>query len=171
MLEYAKKHEPKLKELYWDIAFDPFYQFIDYSAFREDIKLPEDTYRQNDFVSVWNGEIIGHITYSINRIANSVDSFGCVHFGKNYPYIFGKDLVTALKEIFEKFKFNKISFCVVIGNPIEKTYDKLVQKYGGRIVGIWKQDRRLLDGNLYDSKCYEILAEDYFNTIKNNEKK
>jgi len=170
MLEYAKKHELKLKELYWDIAFNPFYQFMDFASTREDYKVPEDTYRQHDFISIWENKIIGHIYYNINRIPNAVDSFVCVHFGDKHSYVFAKDLLTAVKDIFEKYKFNKLCFCVVIGNPVEKTYDKLVKKHGGRIVGVWKQDRKLLDGNLYDVKCYEILAEDYFNTIKNHEK-
>jgi len=170
MLEYAKKYELKLKELYWDIAFDSHYQYRQSSPHRDDFELPKDTYSQNDFVSIWQGEIIGHINYSINRSANCIDNLTCVHFGNNNSYTFAKDLITAIKNIFEKYKFNKLCFCVVVGNPIEKTYDKLVKKYGGRIVGIWKQDRKLLDGNLHDVKCYEILAEDYFKSINKIEK-
>jgi hypothetical protein len=89
-----------------------------------------------------------------------------IHFGGSqapYPYIFGKDIITALKEVFERYRFNKISFNVVRGNPVEKTYDKLIGRYNGRIVGIKKQEVRLLDGKLYDTKEYEILAVDYFN--------
>lgn len=68
----------------------------------------------------------------------------------------------ALRDIFEKFHFRKLDFTVVIGNPIESTYDRMVEKYGGRIVGIQKKQVRLIDGQLYDKKLYEILAEDYF---------
>jgi hypothetical protein len=162
MLEYAKKHEQKLKELYWSIAFDFHYQYRMGSPHRDDFELPKDTYSQNDFVSIWQGEIIGHINYSINRSANCIDNLTCVHFGSDSSYTFAKDLIAAIKEIFEKYRFNKLCFCVVVGNPVEKTYDKLVKKHGGRIVGIWIQDKMLMDGSLHDVKCYEILAVDYF---------
>lgn len=46
------------------------------------------------------------------------------------------DLGQALQDIFEKFKFRKLTFCVVVGNPIEKSYDKMINKYNGRIIGI-----------------------------------
>lgn len=74
---------------------------------------------------------------------------------------FGRDLGQALTDIFEKFRFNKLKFSVVIGNPIEKSYDRMIQRYGGRIVGIFRQDTRLIDGNLYDVKDYEILRSEY----------
>ena len=77
---------------------------------------------------------------------------------KNCRSVFGQ----ALKDIFEKFHFRKLIFSVVIGNPIEKTYDRMIQKYGGRIVGIQRQQVKLIDGQFYDVKMYEILSDDYF---------
>jgi hypothetical protein len=58
---------------------------------------------------------------------------------------------------------NKLSYCVVIGNPIEAKWDKLTKEFGGRVIGIKEQDVVLQDGKLYDIKEYEILARDYFN--------
>jgi hypothetical protein len=82
------------------------------------------------------------------------------------PYTFGRDVITAVKDIFEKYRFNKLDFSVVCGNPIEKTYDKLIKRYNGRVVGIREQEARLLDGKLYDVKEYELLAERYFGRNK-----
>ena len=171
MLEYAKKHELKLKELFWETAFDPFYMYMENYPHREDFELPKDTFSQNSFVSFWQDKIIGYITYQINRPANRADCFSCIHFGKEHSYIFGKDLTTAIRDIFEKYRFNKINFCVVVGNPIEKTYDKLINKYGGRVVGIWKQESRLIDGSLYDLKDYELLADEYYKSINYKKRK
>lgn len=165
MLECAKKHEDKLKQLFIDIAFDPFYQFEQYSVFRETFKLPEDTWNANHFVSVLNNEVIGMVSYQIKRIENAVSNLHIVHFGGRAAqnnYTFGKDAITAIRDIFEKFSFSKISFSVVIGNQAEKTYDRMVKRYNGCIVGIKKQEVKLLDGKLYDKKMYEILADDYF---------
>lgn len=67
------------------------------------------------------------------------------------------------KDIFEKFHFRKLSFSVVVGNPIEPQYDKLIKKYGGRIVGIQEAQTKLIDNKYYDVKLYEILEDQYYN--------
>jgi hypothetical protein len=165
MLEYAKKYEDKLRELFLDIAFDPYYQFEQMSIYRETFKLPEDTRAANNFVSVYAGNILGAVGYQIRRAENDVYGLYIVHFGgpqASNRYIFGKDVITAVKDIFEKYRFNKLNFTVVRGNPIEKTYDKLIKRYNGRIVGVREQETRLIDGRLYDLKEYEILADRYF---------
>jgi hypothetical protein len=169
MLEYAKKYEDKLRELFIDIAFDPFYMFEQYMTYREIFKLPDETYNSNHFVSVHNNNILGMIGYQIKRPENSVWGLHIIHFGGPQApnaYIFGKDAMTAVKDIFEKYRFNKLTFTVVQGNPIEKTYDKLIKRYNGRIVGISEQETKLLDGRLYDVKEYEILADRYFGRIE-----
>jgi RimJ/RimL family protein N-acetyltransferase len=169
MLDYAKKYESELVKLYQDIAFDPFYNFHQFSTYRETFKVPDDTMSGHQFVSLFNKEVLGYISYGIQRIENSVTSLGIIHFGGKDAEggaVFGRDVMTALKDIFEKFGFNKITFCVAVGNPIEKTYDKLIKRYGGRIVGTFKKDIKLIDGKLYDVKHYEILAEEYFNSKK-----
>lgn len=79
---------------------------------------------------------------------------------------FGKDLVQVIKDIFYKYNFRKLTFTVFVGNPIEKSYDKMVNKYGGRIVGIQKKHTRLQDGKYYDEKIYEIMREDFINKVK-----
>jgi Flp pilus assembly secretin CpaC len=164
MLDYAKKHEEDLKRLYLDTAFNSFYMFEQCSVYRGTLVLPEDTWSANHFVSIHEGKILGIVSYQIRRADNLVDDLHIVHFGGKKapnPYIFGKDALTAIEDVFIKYGFNKISFRVVMGNPIEKTYDRLVKRYGGRIVGIKRQDVRLMDGKLYDMKEYEILAEDF----------
>ena len=108
---------------------------------------------------------IGYISYSIARADNSVHSLNIINFSEN-KVTFGMDLRRALRDIFEKYRFRKLSFTVVVGNPIESSYDKLIERYGGRIVGISKVDVKLIDGKYYDRKLYEILAEDYFSAEK-----
>ena len=70
--------------------------------------------------------------------------------------------IGAFKDIFDKFRFHKINFFVILGNPTEKHYDKIVEKCGGRVVGIYKQDVKLIDNRLYDIKVYEITRTDYY---------
>jgi hypothetical protein len=165
MLEYAKKHEDKLREMFFDVTFDPFYRFERLLSYRNVFELPKDTWASHDFVSVYNGGILGLIGYHTRRMENAAGGLHIIRFGgpeAPHRYVFGKDVMTAIKDIFEKFGFNKLNFTVVRGNPVEKTYDKLIKRYNGRIVGIREQDARLVDGKLYDVKEYEILAGLYF---------
>ena len=53
---------------------------------------------------------------------------------------------------------------MVIGNPVESQYDRMVKKYNGRIVGI-KRNEVMINGNLYDLKLYEILKEEFEEVI------
>ncbi len=75
---------------------------------------------------------------------------------------FGIDAGNAIKDIFEKYHLRKIFFSVVVGNPIEKSYDKMIERYGGRICGYYREHTKLIDGRFYDEKQYEILEKDYF---------
>lgn len=77
--------------------------------------------------------------------------------------VFAADMGHAIRDIFEKYQFRKLCFSVVVGNPIESSYNKMCLKYSGRIVGIRKKNARLIDGNFYDEKLYEIFKEDYIN--------
>jgi hypothetical protein len=142
MLEYAKPYEDRLRELFYALAFDPFCQFWQYTPYLEAFELPKDTWEGNNFVSIHEGEVIGLIGYCIKRPENAVNQLHIIHFSgvggreaRKGAYTFGKDVLTAFRDIFEKFHFDKVNFSVVAGNPAGKTYDKLARRYGG-------QDRR-----------------------------
>jgi len=103
------------------------------------------------------------------RSSDKVSSLGIINFyDKNLT--FSRDLYKFLKDLFEKYNFRKIEFNVVIGNPIEKMYDKYIDKYGGSIVGIRKESTRLQDGKYYDVKIYEIFRENYLG-LKNKQRR
>jgi hypothetical protein len=161
LLEYAKNYECELRILFNKISFDPYYKYALFLPWRNDFELPNSTYDYNSFVSINEGEIIGFIAYNINRIFDCAFKLQIINFQNNRSYIFGKDTMTCIKNIFEKYNFRKICFDIIIGNPLEKTYDKLIKKYGGRIVGIKEKEIKLIDGNYYDIKEYEILRENY----------
>ena len=169
MLDIALKYIDKLKELYLNTWHNEKYKYYNYRCFWELPTFKENTLDGHDFVSLnERGEIIGAIGYCILRDTESVCGLGILNFTEECDYIFGKDVFQAIEDIFEKFNFRKLSFCVVIGNPIEKTYDRLCEKYGGRIVGIEKEETKLCDNRYYDVKRYEILRKDYMKKRSEN---
>lgn len=161
MLDLALNHVEELQEKFRSIWFVDKYKFWNCTNYYEDFKVSESSWDYHQFVSLdHDGEIIGYIGYSIDRPSDLVDGLNIINFTDN-KIVFGVDVGNAIRDIFEKFNFRKLNFCVVIGNPIEESYDKLIIKYGGRIVGTQKEQAKLFDGKFYDEKLYEITRSDY----------
>lgn len=165
MLEPAIKYKEQLEKVQYEVWFNDKYKYWNYDVYYDTLQINTDSWNKHQFVSVVNGEVIGYIAYNVSRSDDSVNALSILNFSDNKA-AFGMDLGQALKDIFEKYRFRKLSFTVVVGNPIEKSYDKMIKKYGGRIVGTKKEDVKLIDGKYYDKKIYEILADEYFATIK-----
>lgn len=167
MIDLAVKHESKLKELFANITFDDKYKYYNGSSSYDAYESAKTTWNMNEFVSLdSDGKVIGYIKYSIDRDTYNCHSLQIINFSDN-KITFGIDTMKCLEDIFVKFQFNKLSYCVVVGNPIEKTYDKLTSKYGGRIVGTRLKQCKLMDGKFYDLKIYEILRDDFINSLSN----
>ena len=165
MLEPAIKYKDQLEKIQYELWFNDKYKYWNCGCYYDTITIEDSTWNKHQFVSVLNGEVLGYISYGISRQNDRIDSLSIINFSDN-KFVFAKDLHQALKDIFEKYKFRKMTFSVVIGNPIEESYDKMIAKCGGRIIGIYKEDVKLADGEYYDLKTYEILASEYFNAVK-----
>jgi len=160
MIDIANKYESELKDLFYGTWYDEKYKFYGDGYNNEYVKS-ESNWNQCEFVSKdSNGSIIGYITYQLNRVNESVTSIAIINFTNN-KITFGLDLFHVLNDLFIKYNVRKISFTITVGNPIEKMYDKFILKYGGRIVGIKKEETMLYDGQFYDNKIYEIFKTDY----------
>ena len=160
MLDIAQKYADELRLKFADITYDLEYQF--YIGSYSDEYIPSNSnWNMFEFASINNnGNVIGYIKYCIDRNSNYAYGLHIVNFSDN-KITFGRDVVQAIDDIFIKYKFRKLEYAVYIGNPIENTYDRLTKRYGGRIVGIKMKNNKLLDGNIYDLKMYELFREDY----------
>ena len=166
MLDVAQKYSDILKLKFANVLYDERYKFIN-RGWDSEYQPSKSTWETHEFVSLSKeGEVLGYIVYDIDRNTYNAHGLLAVNFSDN-KFTYGLDLKRVIKNIFCKFNFNKLSFIVFCGNPIEKSYDKMVTKYGGRIVGIRKQDVKLSDGEYYDTKMYEILREDFINKMNN----
>ena len=160
MLRPAILYKDIIPKLYQSIWFNEKYKYYNYSTTWHTFSIDEKTNDWHEFVSVDSeGNIIGYIHYYVNRTTLCCNRFGAINFTDN-P-LFGRDVLKVIEDIFEHFNFHKLQFSVVIGNPVEKTYDKLCKKYGGRILCIEKDETKLEDNKYYDVKRYEILRDEY----------
>lgn len=173
MLDVADKYVDELNQRLYNIWYDPKYMYYFCCPHRGTYSVdPNGDWNGRNFVSInSDGKIIGYIHYSICRTADYVDDFGAVNFSDDPKdkYIFGKDLRQVIDDIFLKFNHNRLEFTVVEDNPIRKTYFKLVNKYGGRIIGVKHCVIKLINGEVTNKIYFEILRSDYIaacNTIK-----
>ena len=162
MIEIAQLHKDELTNKFHKTWFVDKYKYYHADTFYSEFKVDEDTWNKHQFASIYAGFVRGYIGYCINRRTNNVDGLCAINFDGEHPGVFGQDLGNVVIDIFERYKFNKLNFSVIVGNPIEKSYDKLIEKYGGRVVGYFEKHVKLIDGEYYDEKFYEIMAGNYF---------
>lgn len=162
MLKLAIQYSDELNKLFVNVAHNDKYKFFNTTRHCDyDLNLAKDSWSHLEFVSVdKNNNVLGFLSARIDRHADSISSLRAINF-HDLNYTFSKDFHQFIRDLFEKFNFRKINFSVVVGNPAEKMYDKYINQYKGRVVGIYKEDVRLFDGNYYDFKLYEIMRSDY----------
>lgn len=108
-----------------------------------------------------NNELIGFIRGSIKQPENHVQSLSFVSFEKPHA---SKTFFNSTLKVFDRYfkfhNFSKINF-VAYGPIQKKLYRKLVNTYGGRVVGVYKKDVILITGEWADCECYEIMKEEW----------
>lgn len=167
MLKPAIEYKDELRKKRIDNWHKKKYKYVSYgpSSFLAVVSgsdITENTWNRHQFASIHNNEVIGYISYKISQQDHRVYGLEVINFTDDVMP-FSLDLKRIFKNIFELYKFNKISFAVIIGNPIEKTYDRIVSKYNGRIVGTRLKHIKLSDKQYYDVKEYEVFREGYLN--------
>lgn len=166
MLDVANKYEDELKVLNMDTWYNDKYKFYHGSSWCNVKEMADNNWEDRIFVSKnKDDEILGMIGYHINRADDYVDCLYIINYTDN-KVTFGMDLYQVLDDMFTKYNFRKLNFTVIVGNPIEKSYDNLIHKFGGRIIGTYKENVKLMDNKYYDEKIYEIFREDYLNVRK-----
>lgn len=160
MLKQAILYEAELKQRLRETWFVDKYKYYWFDGMHQDVELITSTDHNHQFVSINSrGEVVGYIAYGIDRQSYKVTYIGMINFTDD-KMTFGRDLCKAISDIFEKFKFNKLMFSCVVDNPIYNSYEKLALKYGGRLVGIYKEDT-FINGETYDVASFEVLRSDY----------
>lgn len=170
MIDLAIKYSEEVKQKFRDTWLDDRYKYYHVSNFHEDIHLHESTWNNHEFVSVSDGEVIGYLGYLIDRSSDFAYGLNIINFSEQSNPTFAMDLGKFLRNIFEKYHMRRLEWSVIVGNPIEHSYDRLCQKYGGRIAGTYKERIKLIDGIFYDEKFYELDGSAYFaHLIENKE--
>lgn len=171
MVGNAFEYEQEVQQLFLKTWYDLKYQYYhSYEGRCLYIQPKDGDWNSRHFVSLNSkGEVIGFIGYEVIRDANIACNFGAINFTDDI-ITFGLDLAQIIDDIFMKFNMNKLEFNVVCGNPIEKSYDKIIKRIGGKILCKRKDRAKLIDGTIHDDKLYEIMREYYVTTTKGSKR-
>lgn len=169
MIKNANLYKEEIQKLFFDAWYDPRYQYY----FGGDARYPLDFNNSHcrQFVSLnCYNEIIGFLSYFIDTDVRLAHRFGIIRFTDSYEMTFSHDIYRVIDDCFNKFGIRTIEFAVIRGNPIERSYDKIITHVGGRIL-CTRSNRALdLQGNLCDDKLYEVTRKNYLNFKDRNNK-
>lgn len=120
MLYPAIQYKKSLSDIMGKLIEDPKYQYCRYTP-----KFEQAPDHIVELVSVYKNEILGFITYSTSDIIpNVILGFTVMSF-TDKAFLFGKDLYKLLYKLLLIENNHRVEFKVIIGNPIELTYQKL----------------------------------------------
>ena len=166
MLKYAWQYKEALEQLYVQTIDDPRLKFLHCNGWLDfDLGLDKTTWTKLQHVSVNSkGEVIGYLCADLDLKVNSVSSLYVMNF-YDKSVTFSKDFYAFLETLLQRY--TKVNFSVVVGNPAETMYDRVVKKYGGRVVGV-KEDHVNIEGTLHDMKMYEVMQRNYKEVTNDN---
>lgn len=162
MLAPAKMYEEALQKQYCTTVLDPYYSWAHGCYPDANIDVDENFWEKIQLVSVHNDTVIGYFVAAWSRPGNYIDALSCMHFGnhKTTNIQFAMDLRNFLKYLAYDLKVPKIAWSVFKGNPVEEHYDRLIRKFGGRIMGTDRYSSKI-NGEWCDRKYYEWINDYY----------
>lgn len=166
MLKPAFLFKDLIQEKIAETLLDPRYEYayLDGSMQMEP-KLATNTWEGVDVVSVIEkGKqtiLLGLAKFRMDRPGNFVSSIYLLSFTDSSKEILAGDLYSAINKLFTVMNIPKMKWCVAVGNPVEKLYDRLCTLAGGRIVGIFRNDGLTYTRKHVDVKWYEITSKEY----------
>jgi hypothetical protein len=178
MLEPAKLYEDQLNDCIAKTVLDPYYKWYHLQYPEPSVIIDDTFWNKIQLVSTNEGIVQGYFKATFQRPESYIDNITCVNFNKENKNIFAADIRRFLKYIVYDLNVSKITWLVVIGNPIEKHYDRIIKRFSGRIIkrfsgriiGI-ERYAFLINGKYYDKKMYEWINDYYECTHCDNKEK
>ena len=158
MLKIALSFKDELNKLFLENYLREEYKYYLLSTFinKESFNDKEFGWGRSSFVSIDDkNKILGFLSFTEEIRVCSINNISIINFIKSN--IFNLDLFKFFKYMYNLNNIQKIGWNVIVGNPVEKKYDRICKRYNGYIVGIQKREVMLNDRKFYDKKLYEIL--------------
>ena len=162
-IEHISKHAQEITEKLLNLQYKEKYKFLFPSGYLSEIESETGTWCKNGFAIIDNGIVVGYVTIGITRPTNCVNINNMVLFTNKIKHkiFMNKEITKYIEMILSEKYFTKIAFCMIVGNPVEKIFDKIINKYNGKIVGVLEKDSLTRDGIYRDLKMYEIVNKNF----------
>ena len=170
MIELAFHHKEELNRQYANMMLnsDKYKYVLARNWITYELNIENNNWNKIQLVSVTHDpyHIHGYFKCDVNRAVHYAYGLVVINFDDKPSLIFANDFKKFLHiMLIVEYKFNKLQFTCVVGNPAEQLYDRLINRYSGRIVGVYKNDVKLLDNEIYDLKLYEITRTAILNNL------
>jgi hypothetical protein len=161
VLALAIQYAQQLQECYQNTLTDDKFRYYMHGIRRYFIPIEPDDAAKLQYVSLGAyGNVLGLFECTLNRNTRTAYEITAIRFTPGHDPEFAADMYRFVVDvIYQQYGMDRVLFNVVIGNKAEKLYDRIMERYGGRIVGTFTNEVRLYDGKLYDVKYYEMLRE------------
>ncbi len=159
MLKFAIEYQEKLIAADIKTWLNPYFKYFN-DAWNEKITVEDNDWNRIQMVSVDKQDnVIGYFKVDVNRAQNNLCGLVVANFASKCNPTFSKDFYHFLSYLFVDRGFHRLEWNVIIGNPIEKMYDKFCKKIGGNIIGV-AHDATMLQNHQYaDMKYYEVFGD------------
>ncbi len=105
-----------------------------------------------------NEKLVGYLDYYINWYTSCASQFGLMSFD-NGNSIIGIDVYKTMQKLIYDYKLHRIEFRMVGGNPVERHYDKICNRFCGT-KHILRDAIKDKYGRFHDDIIYEIINEE-----------
>ncbi|MCM1226105.1 MAG: hypothetical protein NC320_01610 [Clostridium sp.] len=102
-----------------------------------------------------NEKLIGYLGYYIDWYGSCASQFGLMSFDKGNPIVV-IDVYKTIRKLIYEYKLHRIEWRMVGGNPVERHYDKICNRFGGT-KHILRDAIKDHNGNYHDNIIYEII--------------
>ncbi|MEI2419259.1 GNAT family protein, partial [Arthrospira platensis SPKY2] len=168
MLKRALLYKEQLSKKFIETFDDPVYQYY-YFTYHEMPDIENTDWNYIQFVSIdRNNDIVGYLSAAVGRSPNIIMNLSAINFKDPSNITFSKDAIKLFEILFTQYNFRKVKWSCMSKNPALNIYKKVIKKYGGRIVGKFKDDCVSAMGQLCDLYWFEITRDEYLNSLKNN---
>jgi hypothetical protein len=131
-----------------------------------------NTWLHENFVAVYNKEIIGYFEGLWSRPLDIIAGFRTINFTKKYSRIFTLSLFKYFDYLFVNRGCMAFNWTVALLNEHAlKQYERFVRDYCGHRVGLRHQAQKSYTGKASDIYLYEITQEEYLEWKARNFKK
>lgn len=163
MLYPAQLYKDELRKKLISCWYEPKYRWY-FGGEHHEFCAPDNTNWRHDFVHLdLNGEVDGFFSYNYTDGSKSLTQFGLISF-TDFAFPLVADAINRVRYMLEHGA-QRCEFWAFADNPVCKVYDKLAERYGGKVVGRLTRSA-FFDGEYHDVVFYEFLVEDYIKAVE-----